>query len=154
MEHLQQLLHSVSRVDFFSSSQDGSRTGWDGKGTGRVVIEVDPISSVKQIRLYETGEFKGDAFGMVTYRNTYRFDWLSDRIRLYHERLGADNAVWLVDLVLSKLDPRVLVSDSPHLCGDDTYNASLKLLDGRFVLIWDIRGPRKNEHIEYYYASI
>lgn len=89
--------------------------------------------------------------GTVTFRNTYRFEWLSGRVRVYHERQGADKAVWLVDLIPSKTDAESLISESPHLCGSDIYNASIRLDTSSFKLDWEIKGPSKNEYVQYFY---
>ncbi|GHC32084.1 hypothetical protein GCM10008094_25970 [Aidingimonas halophila] len=120
---------------------------WTGKGNGRVEV----VSDSDGLRFYESGTFNlRDRSASVAFTNVYRWQPLEDRIQLYHERRGSDQAVWLLDLIPGD-DENTLVSAIPHLCGDDHYAARLTLDAQGFTLCWTIRGPRKEEYLAYRY---
>ncbi|GGX95441.1 hypothetical protein GCM10007160_23780 [Litchfieldella qijiaojingensis] len=114
-------------------------------------METTTIGNI--VRFHEQGRFvpEGKARA-VAFTNVYRWEVESDRLRLFHERRGADQAVWLFDLVVSEPGTSTtLVSRDAHVCGDDRYAAHLTLHPDGFDLNWRIEGPRKDEAIYYRY---
>ncbi|MGJ8513162.1 DUF6314 family protein [Carnimonas bestiolae] len=144
-------INSISQLEFSARTLSGSRTGWDGHGSGRVTVHSTLEEERRVVRLEEQGEFALQEQPPVPFTNRYRLTWYSDFIRLHHERRGQDNAVWLFDLIEDPSDSERLISRHPHPCGDDTYAARLVLTQPGFTLCWKIEGPRKNEFLEYHY---
>lgn len=123
-----------------------SATGWRGQGSARVGVRLDGDDR----RLIENGRFlpAGEQHSLP-FHNVYRWRRDSDRLRIYHERFGAEAAVYLFDLVAAghnRLD-----CEQPHRCGDDTYHGSLVLTRDGFDFRWSIAGPRKDENLFYRY---
>lgn len=143
---LAERLTSIRRLAFASRPGPDSRSGWAGRARGEVRVEAQD----KTIRFFESGTFllEGRATP-VPFSNCYRWELGETRIALYHERRGADQAVWLFDLIAA--DSASLVSAEAHLCGEDRYRARLGLVDEGFDLSWTIQGPRKDESLSYRY---
>lgn len=85
----------------------------------------------------------------MAFSNVYRFEVIEDRVELYHERRGQDDAVFLFPLIV--VGEKRLMSLSPHLCVRDLYSGELIMKDNGFDLTWTVEGPRKQEHIHYCY---
>jgi hypothetical protein len=131
--------------------------GWKGEGEGTVTTTLSNSSdSITDDKLYfhESGSFVLDA-------NQYKLDtnnefiWQridSDRIRLFHSRFGRDNQVELFDLIPEPTTNQ-WVSEASHLCGDDLYSGSVAINNGQLEFIWQITGPRKDEHLHYIYKE-
>ncbi|MCG7600293.1 DUF6314 family protein [Halomonas sp. McH1-25] len=91
----------------------------------------------------------------IPFRNVFRWRFFEDRASLSHERRGAEAAVWLFDLVAAPAPGAAdLITQHPHLCIDDHYQATLTFQPEGIDLIWTITGPRKDEHIHYRYRSV
>lgn len=105
------------------------------------------------MRFHERGHFHlcGQA-RPVAFSNVYRWEVEHDCLRLFHERRGAEQAVWLFDLVAMASSP-ALIAHQAHACGNDRYSARLTPCDGGFDLAWRIRGPRKDETLHYRYRQ-
>ncbi|MCX2523206.1 DUF6314 family protein [Larsenimonas rhizosphaerae] len=146
-----QALLNTCRYRFEAHPGPGSHSGWSGTGEGTATPEQDATGTV--VRLYETGTFIDNAGHQSITRNVFRFTHAAERISLHHERRGPLHPVWLFDLVADPLNARRLVTDTPHLCGDDRYSAALTLQRGNMQLDWHIQGPRKNEYLRYYYRT-
>ena len=139
-------LSDIRRLRFQATPGDGSQTGWAGHGEAEVAVSLDADG----LRFHESGEFTPAATGAaVAFRNVYRWVTQGDRIALWHERFGAKDAVWLFDLVAA--GPGELVAAERHVCGDDRYDARLRLVEHGFDLRWSITGPRKDERLAYQY---
>jgi hypothetical protein len=131
--------------------------GWKGEGEGTVTTTLSSSSdSITDDKLYfhESGQFVLDA-------NQYKLDtnnefiWQridADRIRLFHSRFGRDNQVELFDLIPEPTTNQ-WVSEASHLCGDDLYSGSVAINNGQLEFIWQITGPRKDEHLHYIYKE-
>lgn len=144
-------IDTISQMEFTASSLSGSKTDWNGGGSGRVKVLTALDSGRRIVRLEETGELRVGAGRSVPFHNTYRLTWYADYIRLHHERFGSEHAVWLFDLIEDPKHSDGLISQAPHPCGDDRYSARLVLDDEGFSMSWKIEGPRKNEHLHYRY---
>ncbi|WP_431025785.1 DUF6314 family protein [Halomonas sp. H5] len=147
---LAECLTSIRRLAFISRPGPDSRSGWAGRARGEVRVEVSVEAQDKTIRFFESGTFllEGRATP-VPFSNCYRWELGDTRIALFHERRGADQAVWLFALIAQ--GPASLVSAEAHLCGEDRYRARLSLVDEGFDLSWTIQGPRKDESLSYRY---
>ena len=81
-------------------------------------------------------------------------EWLWQRSQqalvLSHVRRGRDCPVLLFELEASE-KPSSLVTASPHLCGQDVYNAGATLNASGFAINWSIQGPKKDEKLAYSY---
>lgn len=143
----------ITRLDFSASTQQGSKTGWNGEGHGEVEVTSSLQGEQRVVYLKETGEFCLHGARPVPFTNIYRFTWYADRISLHHERRGKEHAVWLFDLTCDQDDPDILLSEKSHLCGSDHYSAMLKLNSEGFILNWTIQGARKNERLTYHYRQ-
>lgn len=142
---------TLSRVEFYSRQHLSTDGGWQGSGTGEVIADVDR-SAGYSVRLTERGTFTPDATGKShPFHNVFRFTWVDDCLRLYHERRGAEEAVWLFDLVQDTEAVDQLKTATPHLCGQDTYDARLTHTEGGLELEWRIQGPRKDASLRYRY---
>ncbi|MFC3283115.1 DUF6314 family protein [Litchfieldella rifensis] len=141
------LLTTIHRVDFSSRPGTASRSGWSGHGHGSVQVE----SRGDTVRFFERGHFLPTGQSReVPFTNVYRWEFSTDRLRLFHERRGADHAVWLFDLGMDDASGDLLSLDA-HLCGADRYQARLTPLADGFDLQWRITGPRKEETLRYRY---
>jgi hypothetical protein len=141
------LLPKLRALSFIATPGPESQTGWRGHGVAEITAE--PAGAAW--RLTEHGRFTPDNTAQpVNIHNVYRWQRRPSVLALWHERFGADAAVFLVELVPA--GPRRLVSRTGHLCGRDTYTASLALCPGGFTLAWRIRGPAKDERLCYCYT--
>ncbi|WP_155834323.1 DUF6314 family protein [Halotalea alkalilenta] len=146
-------IDAITRMEFTAHTLPGSKTGWNGRGEGRVTIHSGLEGARRVVRLDEAGEFFSEQHPRpVAFRNRYRLTWFDDRLRLHHERRGEANAVWLFDLVEHDDGTDSLHSEQPHPCGSDSYSATLTLTPSGFSLSWKIEGPRKNECLSYRYS--
>ncbi|MES1948062.1 hypothetical protein C84B14_11961 [Salinisphaera sp. C84B14] len=139
-------LADIRRLRFEAEPGPGSHTGWAGHGEAEVAVSVDADG----LRFHESGQFTPAATGTaLSFRNVYRWVVHDDRIALWHERFGCEAAVWLFDLVAAA--PDELIAAERHLCGEDRYDARLRLVEHGFELGWSITGPRKDEKLAYRY---
>ncbi|RKQ97169.1 hypothetical protein C7446_2589 [Kushneria sinocarnis] len=152
---IESLMRTITHMDFHSRPGPGSLSGWAGHGHGQVSVASARTPAGESIlRFHEQGEFTpegADDRGMP-FHNVYRWTFLGDRLALHHERRGADEAVWLFDLVADARHEG-LISASPHPCGEDSYRACLTAGEHGFELEWIITGPVKNEHLYYRYEG-
>lgn len=144
------LLTKTRRLEFSSHPGAASRSGWQGHGVGEVRTTRDGMI----VRFFESGRFypTGQARA-VAFSNIYRWEIVDDRLRLFHERRGSEQAVWLFDL-LPQAGSTTLVEQAAHLCGEDCYSARLVPHDHGFDLTWRIRGPHKDEILRYRYRHV
>ncbi|MGB7756610.1 MAG: DUF6314 family protein [Salinisphaera sp.] len=143
-----QRLSGLRSLSFEARPGPASLTGWWGRGHAEIVAEADG----EDWRLIERGRFSpAGTTRTVGFANVYRWVRADDRLRLYHERFGADAAVFLFELVAE--NEQRLVCRQPHRCGDDIYRGTLELVADGFDLDWSITGPRKDEHLYYRYRT-
>ncbi|WP_162619599.1 DUF6314 family protein [Salinicola peritrichatus] len=143
-----ELLPRVERFLFTAHAGPGSRTGWQGRGEGRLAVQCHDST----IRFHESGSFTlaGQAQS-VPMRNVYRWECRADRISLFHERRGPDAAVHLFDLIAE--GEETLINATVHQCAADAYSGKIVLRPDGFDLQWRILGPRKDERILYHYRT-
>lgn len=123
------------------------QTGWNGEGEGRVCVDTP---NAETLIFSEEGHWQNESGTRFPFHNIYRWTLhTSQRIALEHLRFGPQNPVFLLDLVPA--DPHRLRSLSPHLCGDDRYEATLFLADDALCFEWTVKGPAKDEHLLYTY---
>ncbi|MES1924977.1 DUF6314 family protein [Salinisphaera sp. T31B1] len=139
-------LPSVRRLTFSATAGPDSVTGWTGTGLADVVCE----EAGDGLRFIETGRFTlVDTTHPLTFHNVFHWRAAPGRVALAHERFGRDAPVWLFDLIAAA--PGELTAAESHLCGNDRYDARLRLVDDGFDLRWTISGPRKDETLAYRY---
>src|SRR4051794_3556815 len=91
-------LRAVDRLAFTSRSGTPTSTGWIGRGTGSVDVE---LADGPAIVYREEGEWTPEGGRPLRFRNCFR--WTTDpagtRLRLEHLRFGMTSPVDLFDLV-------------------------------------------------------
>ncbi len=142
-------LSSVKHLTFNATSKSSQQKGWNGKGTGQVIVTKGPLQT---LIFTEKGIWKGKVGPDVNFSNTFR--WTLDRaagvISLEHLRRGIDHPVFLFHLVpYSKCS---LSSIHPHLCDGDAYFGQVDFDQYGLRLNWRIIVPKKNEFIEYFFS--
>lgn len=138
-------LREVSVVHFVSKSQSG--IGWSGSGVG--VVKVSEPTNESLI-FEESGYWQQDSGQKLRFTNTFRWTLVEERLRLEHLRFGANHPVFLFEMQ-SDADG-VWREISPHPCRDDCYRATLKIESERIFVSWLVRGPKRNEVIDYIYT--
>jgi len=137
-------LWEVMALSFVSRSE--AKTGWIGGGDGVVKVSA-PATNV--LIFDESGSWQPDGQQPLRFTNVFRWTRLPDSIRLEHLRFGRSHPVYLFDLA-----PRpdgIWREVTPHICVDDHYSASLQIEESQLRLTWSIKGPHKQETIEYIY---
>jgi len=128
-----------------------SASGWSGRGRGEVVARRATDST---IAFDEHGAFELASTGTrLPFRNALRWAVHADRIVLAHCRQDAQAGTRLVEFRAASASPDevTLRATAPHLCGDDCYDAVLRLVDAGFDLHWRITGRRKDEELLHCY---
>lgn len=140
-------LKTVKDFTLHAHSRSNFETGWNGKGTGSVLVAVDSTS----ITFHERGSWQGEQNSNIAFSNTFR--WTLDRsvrmISLEHLRLGPRNPVFLFHI--TPTDNNGLASVGSHLCKEDEYLAQVAWDRHSIRLSWRVIGPKKNEEIEVFY---
>ncbi|QJQ95310.1 hypothetical protein HIO72_08510 [Halomonas sp. PA5] len=135
-------------MEFTSHSGPASQCAWSGQGRGSVTTE--PFAD--GVKFHERGHFRPSGSKReIAFTNTYRWEFVSGGLRLFHERRGAEHAVWLFDL--EETPGGDWLARHAHQCGEDRYTARLTPSATGFELRWRIDGPRKDEHLHYRYAQ-
>lgn len=148
LEALWDRLLGVRWVRFCARSAAAVRTGWEGVGRGAVTVES--LAEGGALMFRERGQFESSPGRTSTFTNVYRWSRLAgEQLRLEHLRFGPDHPVFLFDL--AQRSPTQWASVEPHLCQHDCYSAELTLGEGELLLHWRVRGPAKDESIEYAY---
>ncbi|MCM2971519.1 DUF6314 family protein [Larsenimonas suaedae] len=143
-------LTSVTAYRMRSEPAAQSTSGWHGEGKGQVRTQLNEAGAV--LHFFEQGTFKPAQTQSIKSRNVFRWELNDHHLALYHERRGPENAVFLFDLMA--VSDHSLQTRSPHLCGQDVYDATLTLHDTHLELIWSISGPRKSERLVYRYQCL
>lgn len=136
-------LAKVSQFSFTASNGPGSATDWRGHGRGTVSVERDD----GRLLFREQARFTSSDGHRLEMQNCYRWTRLPGSLRLEHLRRHAPVLLFELEPVTEHGFREV----EPHLCGADTYRAQLLLRRSQLELIWQIRGPRKNERLHYHY---
>lgn len=131
-------LVTATRTRILARGSDGTRL----RGEGDMVTSMGPESS---LLLSESGVWRDERAGAIRFTNAYRWDFARDCVRLYRERNGA--AVELVELV--PRDGDRFASRRPHLCGEDCYEAAVRIAGDRIIVRWRVRGPRKLQCVRW-----
>lgn len=140
--NLRDRLLSISQL-----RQDIRFDKYQAYGEGTVQVSATP----EQIIWSEQGFWKPPTGKKIPFTNTYYWKSLPNKkMEIGHLRLGKDQPVKLVEIYLTETENK-WKSLSPHLCGEDTYAAEVKLLERSMLLCWDIRGPIKRQVLRYTY---
>ena len=137
-------------MTFMSQSLTGSLMNWNGRAKATIDVQSVDTCSGKIIHLFEKGQFCSDCSdSSFPFSNTFKLVCQSDTIAFYHERFGAQNPVWLFDLVA--ISHNTLINKAVHQCVQDQYTVLITLNEKDIEMQWNIIGPRKNEKINYHY---
>ncbi len=137
-------------MTFTAQSLHGSWMNWNGQATATVTVTLNASAQDNIIYLFEKGQFCPNATtNTIPFRNTFKLVCHPDHIAFYHERFGADNPVWLFDLVATDHD--TLKNKTIHQCAQDQYSVLVSLNEKNIEMTWHIIGPKKNEKIHYHY---
>jgi hypothetical protein len=137
-------LRRVRSLSFVARS--GNPAGWNGRGSGTVVVEA----TGEVLVFSEQGTWRPEGGRDICFSNVFRWTKGEGRLRLEHLRFGVEHPVYLFDL--EPAGDREWRSASPHLCSEDCYTAVMHVRDDSIVLRWSVNGPRKKEEIEYFYS--
>ena len=139
-------LSQVSRLEIDTRPIDGTN-GWAASGTGRLEISGN---SRDQLDITESGHWAQTAGPGIRFWNCYRWQLDPDRgIAIAHLRYGNESPVDLVKLVPQP--GGTWLSESPHICEQDCYQATLSMELGGIKLQWTIEGPGKNQEVRSLY---
>ena len=83
---------------------------------------------------------RGDRF-----YNTYLFVETSEGTAVSHLRYGESNAVLLG--VFTQIRPERYRLATPHLCGQDLYDAHVRISTDAVAIRWCITGPSKHQRV-------
>ena len=140
-----QRFREVVALRFVSKSHTG--IGWSGVGSGVVKVS-EPAPDV--LRFEESGSWRQEGGKQLRFTNVFRWSLVEDRFRLEHLRFGADNPVFLFEMCCDA--DGVWHEIAPHPCRDDCYRASLRVANEQIFVSWRVRGPKRDEVIDYVYV--
>ncbi len=144
------LWHALAQVKTLHfSAQSHANTGWNGQGHGQVRVEQP---NAETLIFHESGQWQATRANAspLQFQNIFRWTLNEKTLTLAHLRHGPLQAVHLFDL--TETHPGHWQTHHPHLCGQDTYAATLLLHPNKICVDWCITGPRKNENLAYIYA--
>lgn len=121
---------------------------WRRQGCGRVLIK----RQAKQITFYETGYWLNTNMPHKRYlfNNTWVYNFLADKVRLSHLRLGDKQPVILCDLITK--GKGVFESQTPYYCGQDIYTVLIDISQADLLTFnWIISGRKAEHNLRYYY---
>lgn len=143
MNKLKQSLLKVKSLRFTSETLE--KTGWSGSGNGIVNVK----SHGEIIRYDESGSWLNSNSKTFGFKNTYRWTFEENHVKLEHLRFGEKDPVFLFNLIPK--NEYFWTSECPHKCKLDDYNAQLEIKEDQILLNWSVVGPEKNERINYWY---
>lgn len=136
----------VVSVRFVSKSHTGS--GWSGVGSGVVQVS-EPAPDV--LTFEESGSWQQDGGSEFRFTNVFKWSLVEDRLRLDHLRFGVGRPVFLFEMAPDA--DGIWREINPHPCRDDCYRASLRLENEQIFVSWLVRGPSRDEVIDYTYIE-
>ena len=139
---------NINRFTFKSYSKGNSQTLWQGNASGSVKAS---ILSDNQIVFDEQGLVNLSCNSKpIHFTNTYIFEHnKGDTITIFHARFGFKNRVKLLDLEYQSNN--IWIQQDPHLCDKDKYYLTAEILRSKIKFDWTIKGPKKDECIQYLY---
>ncbi len=144
LETIWKQLETISSMTLIASSCSKEPNAWKRKGKG----DVEVIHEDHRIIFNEKGSWDSG----VNFSNSYRWTWSfrEETLSLEHLRHGNKHPVFL--FFLKSTDHKTLESQTPHLCGEDTYFGWMQ--HNPLFMQMNIRtiGPKKNEKIECIYT--
>lgn len=147
MTEISTRLAQIKHFRFISHPGEKSVMRWSGNGYGSVDIEQQG----EILFFHEIGFFTPDMTGAKSStHNEFKWQIQDSKIELWHTRRGRENPIFLFNLV--PISDTVWRSEEHHVCGDDLYSGQLTVGE-ELRLDWFINGPRKDEHLIYYYTD-
>jgi Family of unknown function (DUF6314) len=126
------------------SVHDADTGAVQAQGTGSVTIDT---TGGDGLVIRERGRWTGPHGVGAHFTDALR--WTLDTemaaLRLEHVRHGPDEPVPLVELVADHEGG--LTPLGPHLCGEDRYEGSVRLVEDAVLVTWRVTGPQKNQEI-------
>lgn len=141
---LKQLLEAIRHVRVLARDRNGVRL----RGAGDVVANAGPDGS---LLLSESGTWCDTGGPPVRFTNAFRWRFEETGLELSHERRGPHSPVPLVHL--EHVADGHWIARRPHLCGTDSYSATLWTSPHRVVLRWRVRGPSKLQLLRAVYST-
>lgn len=135
-------LHTLSKFTFKAQS---FKEGWVRQGHGSVCLSKKASS---HLLLKHEGWWQEDS-SSVSFTN--QMHWVLASGMLTLELLRYQSSL---RLPLKEISPALFASVTPHVCADDVYSCQITILPSCLNLKWVIRGPKKNEEIDYFYDGI
>ena len=120
---------------------------------GLGVVEAIAEDS-ETIRFEETGmgRFLASKLPAMQFRNAIRWTQSgAESIKIEHLRNGSKSPTPLVEL--QYCGENGWASIFPHICGQDSYTAFVRLEGSRLCLQWHVVGPTKSQRIEFRYSQ-
>lgn len=143
LARLWERLAKVREFSFTASNGPGSRTDWHGHGRGKVAVALEG----GQLLFAETARFTAHEGAALELQNCYRWTLLEERLRL--EQLRRRQPVGLLEL--QSVTANGFRQIEEHRSAGNRCSAELLLHKSEIELIWQIRGPRRNECLHYHY---
>jgi len=145
---LSDLWDSLRKSKYFDveiRSFEGSSSDWNGTGAGKFeTFDLDDWTFEK----FESCEFTDHRMGKLNFSSRYRWVLKENSIDVFHCR--REHPVFLVSL--ENIAEGSFEEAESHLCGNDDYRLTVKSNDdGTHQLVWNIKGPKKNDRLVYVY---
>ena len=134
-----QALHFVARSSV--------STGWNGEGGGHVQVQHHG----NDVLIFsEQGTWTPRDAASLSFRNVFRWTHKPTQhiICLEHLRFGPENPVYLFDLY--QQEDRLWGTCSPHVCNQDTYEATVRIETNYLTMQWDDTRPGKTGNLALY----
>jgi Family of unknown function (DUF6314) len=146
--HFWKKLSSIKDLTFHAKTRSKSQSGWNGKGTAKVLIENPHKNSLIYV---EKGNWKNNEGNEMGFSNVFRWtiDTSACLLSLEHLRRGFQHPVFLFHLLPS--NAKKLISLDAHTCEEDMYFGQLFNDKNHLRLNVRVIGPKKNEEIDYFY---
>lgn len=126
------------------SVHDAGDGAVQARGSGSVSVEANGGAEVV---IRERGRWAEPHGGGAHFTDALRWTLDTDMalLRLEHIRRGPEEPVVLVELADDGNGG--LTPLSPFLCGDDRYEASIRIMDDVVEVAWRVTGPKKSHEI-------
>ena len=134
---INEIFKSISKFDFYSTSNKNSKMEWNNINKGITNI----CSKTNSVILFEDIFF--NKYKTIDYKK-----WIFNKnLEFWHFRLGIYSRIFVFDI--SNLNNITLISN--HRCKNDLYDAKLSIINNVIEFEIIITSLIKNEHIVYRY---
>lgn len=133
-----ELMRNIKKISFRAESLEGSLTGWNSVGGGKVVVKKE------NNRLYFFEEVLLDNDMRHSDRKLWEFN--GDCMGFYRFRNGVYERIFEFLLCDGEFKMK-----REYLCSPDLYYGEINVLDDKICLLIKVVGEKKNEMLEYIY---